>query len=404
MTPPSASMPPNDGPSTYAIVAGGGTAGHIQPALAIAGELVRRGVPVHAVHLLGSRRGLDPEQLPATGHPFTLLPGRGIQRRLTIQNVTAAWGIVRAIVSAVGLVRRLRPAVVVGVGGYASVPGVVAAVVTRTPLVIAEQNAVPSAANRLAGRFAAAAAVPFPDTDLPRAVVTGNPVRPGVLDVDRSAQRAAARERLGIEADRHLLAVVGGSLGARRINEATLVAASTWRDRDDLAIRLIGGARDHDDLARRAPVDDLDPLQYDLVEYEHDMPSVFAAADLVLSRAGGNTVAELAVVGVGAILVPLPGAPGDHQTANSRSLERAGAAVVVPDDELDGARVVAEVDRLLADPSRLEEMAAAAAGVGRRDAVGAIVDLVEIHAARPAPAPAAPMTDDSVPDESELDR
>ena len=379
------------GPSgAYAVVAGGGTAGHIQPALAVAGELVGRGVPREAVHLLGSRRGLDPTQLPDTGHPYTLLPGRGIQRRLTPENIGAVWGIVRGIVAAIALVRRLRPAVVVGVGGYASVPGVVAAIVTRTPLVIVEQNAVPSAANRLAGRFARAAAVPFAATDLPRAVVTGNPVRPAVLAVDRDADRDDARNRLGVEGDRRLLAVFGGSLGARRINEAALAAAAAWRDRDDLAIRLISGTRDHDDLARRTPVDDLDPLQYDLIEYEHDMPSVYAAADLVVCRAGGNTVAELAVVGVGAILVPLPGAPGDHQTANSVSLEKAGAAVVVPDAELDGARVVAEVERLLDDPTQLDEMAAAAAGVGRRDAARAIVDLIEIHAARPAPTPEEP--------------
>lgn len=371
--------------STWAVVAGGGTAGHVEPALAVANEMVARGVDRSAIHYVGSERGLEARLLPPTGFPHTLLPGRGIQRKFTLDNVGAAIGIVRAILGAVRLVRRLRPAVVVGVGGYASVPGVVAAIVLRIPLVLVEQNAVPSAANRLAGRFARAAAVPFAGTGLPRETVTGNPVRPAVLAVDRVAEHHDARTRIGMEGDRTLLAVFGGSLGSRRINEAVLTAAATWRDRDDLAIRHICGARDHADLAGRSPVDDLDLLHYDLVEYEHDMPTVYAAADLMLCRAGGNTVAELAVVGVPSILVPLPGAPGDHQTANSRSLEHVGAAVVVPDGELDGARVVAEVERLLADPGRLETMGKAAAGVGRPDAVVAIVDLVAGHAGRPIP-------------------
>ncbi len=371
--------------STWAVVAGGGTAGHVEPALAVANEMVARGVARSEIHYLGSERGLEARLLPPTGFPHTLLPGRGIQRKLTFENIGAVVGILRAILAAVRLVRRLRPAVVVGVGGYASVPGVAAAIVLRIPLVLVEQNAVPSAANRLAGRFARAAAVPFPDTGLPRETVTGNPVRPEVMAVDRVAQRDDARSRIGIEGDRTVLAVFGGSLGSRRINEAVLTAAATWRDREDLTIRHISGARDHADLAGRSPVDDLDLLQYDLVEYEHDMPSVYAAADLILCRAGGNTVAELAVVGLPSVLVPLPGAPGDHQTANSRSLEHVGAAMVVPDDELDGARMVAEIERLLADPGRLETMAKAAAAVGRRDAVAAIVDLVAEHARRPIP-------------------
>lgn len=372
-------------PTTWLVIAGGGTGGHLVPGLAVADEFVGRGIPPGAIHFLGSSRGLEARLLPPTRYPHTLLPGRGIQRRFTFANVGAVVGILRAVVAAIALLRRHRPAAVVGLGGYASVPGAIAAIVLRVPLVLAEQNAVPSLANRLAGRFARAAAVSFPETDLPRASVTGNPVRAEVLAVDRSADRDSARRRLGVEGDRRLIAAFGGSLGAGRINEALLVAAAQWRDRDDLAIRHIAGSRDHDDLSGRMPVDDLDLLQYDLVEYEHEMATVLAAADVLVCRAGASTVAEVAVVGVPSVLVPLPGAPGDHQTANARAFETAGASVMVPDSELDGARVVEVVEHLLADPASLARMEKAAGGLARHDAAARVADLVVGHADRPAP-------------------
>ena len=192
--------------------------------------------------------------------------------------------------------------------------------------------------------------------------------------------------------DRRLVAVFGGSLGARSINDATVEAAEVWRDRGDLQVRHIAGRRDYDDLRARRLAADRDreessgrALAYDLVAYEDNMAAVYAAADLVVSRSGATTVAELAAAGVPAVLVPLPGAPGDHQTANARRLADAGGAVLVPDGELDPARLVAEVEALLEDPSRLEAMAAAARTLARPDAASAVVDLVERCARSPRP-------------------
>ncbi len=367
----------------WVVIAGGGTAGHVVPGLAIATELEARGVPASRIHYVGSERGIETRLVPEAGYPLTVLPGRGIQRRLTVANIGSIIGLLRAVAKAVVLVRRLRPAVVVGLGGYASVPCVIGAVVWRIPIVVAEQNAVPGAANRLAGRFAKACAVSFPHTDLPRSAWTGNPVRPEVLAIDRDAGRAAARVTLDVAQDRALLAVFGGSLGARRINESLFEALTGWRQRSDLAIRHVAGRRDHADLAARVPVGAEDALQFDLVEYEDDMPTVYAAADLVLCRSGASSVAELAVAGMPAVLVPLPGAPGDHQTANAMALVDAGAAVMVSDEDLDGARLVEQIDRLLSNPSLLAEMSAAAHSVARRDAAAAVADLVEAHARRP---------------------
>lgn len=373
--------------ATWAVIAGGGTAGHVLPGLAIAEEFVQRGVPRRAVHYVGSARGIEQRLVPEAGFELTVLPGRGIQRRFTLSNVRSIAGTVKAFFSSLRLLRRLRPAVVVGLGGYASVPCALAAVVLRIPLVVVEQNAVPGAANRVAGRFARGCAVSFAETDLPRSVWTGNPVRSEVLAVDRSAQRESARRRLGVDDDRVFLVVFGGSLGARRINEALFSALRGWSERGDLAIRHVAGARDYDDLAARVPLESSDALAFDLVRYEDDMPGVYAAADLILCRAGASSVAELAVVGAPAILVPLPGAPGDHQTANARALSDAGGAVVVADQDLDGNRLMTEVDSLLSSTSRLDDMARNTADFAKRDAAAAVVDLVVGHASRPFPAP-----------------
>lgn len=375
-----------------AIIAGGGTAGHVVPGLAIAHELVERGVPQQSVRYVGSARGIETRLVPEAGFPLTVLPGRGIQRKLTVANVAALVGLAAAVVQAIVLVGRSRPAVVVGLGGYASVPCVIAAIVWRVPIVVAEQNAVPGAANRLAGRFAKACAVSFDGTDLPRATWTGNPVRREVLAVaDAStADRVAARERLGVEAGRALVAVFGGSLGARRINHAVADAVPSMTNGASLAVRHVSGSRDHAELTSRTAGHDALAVQYDLVEYENDMPSVYAAADVVLCRAGASSVAELTVTGVPSILVPLPGAPGDHQTANAGALVDGGAATLVVDADLTADRARAEIEALVDDPDRRAMMADAARRLARPDAAAAVVDLVVAHARRPLTKEATP--------------
>ncbi len=370
--------------TTYAVLAGGGTAGHVLPGLAIANALVARGHDASQVHFVGSERGLERRLVPEAGYGLTVLPGRGIQRRVTFANLTAIWGILVGVVKGIGLIRRLRPRVVVVLGGYASVPCIVGAVLWRVPLVVAEQNARAGAANRLAGRFAKACAVPFPETDLPRKEVTGNPVRAELLAVDRDRDRGAARSELDVPAGRTLLAVFAGSLGSRRINEAVLDAVPTWADRSDLAIRHVIGSRDWDDLQSRLPdlpsSDPADGLVYQAVRYEDRMDLLLAAADVALTRAGGTTVAELAELGLPAVLVPLPIAPRDHQTANAQALVRSGAARLVADGDLTGERLVSELSPLLDDPERLHDMGLAARSLARPDAAAEVAELVERNA------------------------
>ena len=356
-----------------AIVAGGGTAGHVLPGVAIARALQARGCTVHYV---GAERGLEARLLPPTDIPVTLLPGRGIARKLTAANVGAVAGILRAVAGAIGLVRRLRPSVVVGVGGYASFPCLLAAVLWRIPIVVAEQNTHPGAANRLGARFAKAAAVSFPGTPLPRAVVTGNPVRPEILAVDRASDGPSAKAALGVADGRSLVLVAGGSLGALSINEAVLELAGRWRDRADVAIRHVVGDRDWEQIGGRSHPG------YEQVRYEDDMPRALAAADVGVFRSGSSMCFEIAAVGLPSVLVPSPFVVGDHQTGNARALVDAGAAVVVPDAELSADRLDRELSALLADGDRRVAMAEAARRFARPDAAEVVAELALRHARR----------------------
>ncbi|NNC78856.1 MAG: undecaprenyldiphospho-muramoylpentapeptide beta-N-acetylglucosaminyltransferase [Acidimicrobiales bacterium] len=365
--------------STYALIVGGGTAGHVLPGVAIGAELVHRGHDPATIHFVGSERGVERTIVPEAGFDQTLLPGRGIQRRFTRDNIGAIRGLIDAFGQAKTLVDDREPAVVVALGGYASVPAGLWAAIRRIPIVVAEQNAVPGLANKLIGRFAKACAVSFEGTELPRATWTGNPVRPEILAVgaDAAAARDRARSELGLAAGTKLVVVFGGSLGARTINNATIDALDLLKDRQDVHIRHIIGTRDFADITSKAAKRLDGPLTYTPIEYEHDMASIFAAADLVVCRAGATSCAELAVTGTPSVLIPLPGAPGDHQTANARALERVGGAELVPDSLVDGPLVARTVERLLEDPETLADMRLDARSIARPDAASAVADLVE---------------------------
>jgi len=380
------------GDQRYALVAGGGTAGHLQPAIAIAEALVDLGHDRSTIEFVGSERGQDASTLAGRGFPVTLLPGRGIVRslapRVLVANARSAYELLVAAVRAVSVVGAARPRVVVAVGGYASLAGSIGAVVHRVPLVLVNVDAVPGAANRVLGRFAAASAVGWEGNPLPRAVVTGTPVRPAISAVVRTPEaRQAARAELGMATDRQVVVVFGGSLGARQINRAVDGLVERWGGRQDLVIYHIVGRRDWGAYSDDGSVDRIDRtgpagggLDLVRVAYEERMPLVYAAADLVVSRAGAMTVAELAVAGVPSVLVPLPGAPGDHQTENARVLERVGAAVLLPDPACTPTGLAGAVEELLLDPDHLEEMGRAARSIGRPDAAAAGARVVEANA------------------------
>ena len=354
-----------------AFIAGGGTAGHVVPGIAIAQSLVDMGWPASKIHFVGSVRGVEAEMVPRAGFGLTTLAGRGInERRLNLANLRNAFDIIRGVLRGVALVARYKPAVVVSLGGYAALPASIGAVVRRVPVVIAEQNAVPSSTNRLLSRFARAAAVPFEGVDLRRATVTGNPVRPEVLT---AAMNPGSRPW---PADRLKVVAFGGSLGSLTINQAVWGAIAVLAERGGVFVYHVVGRRDWPQRERP----DIAAEAYEQVEYDDDLASALASADLVVSRAGGSTVAELAVIGVASVLIPLPIAPHDHQRHNASALARAGAARVVDDGDFDADRLVAEIENVLG--SGATTAADAARTVGHPDAAQRVAALVVSCAAR----------------------
>jgi UDP-N-acetylglucosamine--N-acetylmuramyl-(pentapeptide) pyrophosphoryl-undecaprenol N-acetylglucosamine transferase len=345
------------------VIAAGGTAGHVVPALAVAEELRGRGAEVEFV---GGERA-EAELVPAAGFPFHPLQIVGIDRRnpLRAARALALAGVAGA--RARRLLRRLRADAVLGGGGYVAGPVGLAARTLGLPLALCEADSRLGLANRLLAPLARRVFLSFPIAGREGAkyLVSGRALPAGTGQADRERARA----RFGIPPDETCLLVFGGSLGARRLNRAAVEAFGAHAP---CAVLHACGRRDHDEL--RGRLDELgSPREYRLHAYIEPFADALAAADLAVARAGGS-VLELAAAGLPAILVPYPHAAADHQTGNARFMERAGAAVVVRDPELDGPRLAREVAALLGAPQRLAEMAAAARAAARPDAARTIAD------------------------------
>jgi undecaprenyldiphospho-muramoylpentapeptide beta-N-acetylglucosaminyltransferase len=345
------------------------------PGLAVAEAIVDAGYAKERIHFIGARRGMEATMVPAAGYSVSLFDVRGIARSLSPSNLPAFYNLMAGIRRADRLFRRIEPSVVVSVGGYASVPAVMAAKVQRIPVLVVSYDVVPGKASRLAARLATASAVAFESSPLPRKVVTGVPLRPEILAVDPHRDRERARHELGLPADRFTVVIVGGSLGSGTLNTVARHLVAAHRERTDLAIHHVYGSRNDDERWER--LDAPGGLVYHPVPFEDRMDLAYAAADLVVARAGATTVAELAALGVPSILVPWPLAAEDHQTANARALAAAGGALLVPETELDADRLGRELDRLRADPDALAALSAGARSVGRRGAAAAIARLAQ---------------------------
>lgn len=360
--------------TAFAVVTGGGTAGHVLPALAVAEGLVARGHEPSSIHYLGARRGIETRLLPATAFPHHFFDVVGFQRSLSRRNLGFVPKMVTARRQAIRLLRELDPKVVVSVGGYASMPAVFAARRLGVPIVVVSYDLLPGRASRLAAKHAAACAVAFPDSPLPRAHHTGAPIRQAVLDVDRERDRASARAALGLPSDRFVVAVMGGSQGSGVLNDVVTRLVADRADDPDLAIRHAVGER-FVDAAPPARDGSDGGLVYQPVGYETDMPLVYAAADLLVGRGGASTVHEVAVTGIPAVLVPWSGSAEDHQTMNVRWLSDDGAAVFLP--EPDVGELPAVIERLRRSPDELAALSAAAAAKGEIHRSGALAQLVE---------------------------
>jgi UDP-N-acetylglucosamine--N-acetylmuramyl-(pentapeptide) pyrophosphoryl-undecaprenol N-acetylglucosamine transferase len=344
---------------TRIVIAAGGTAGHVVPALTVADELRASGAEV--VWVGGERAEAD--LVPAAGYPLRAMRVEGLSRTNPLKAARAVWRAVGALATAWRVLRAERPGAVLGGGGYVAGPVGLAAVLRRVPLVLTEADSHLGLSNRLLAPFARRVCLAFPLAGRAgeRYLLTGRPVPPPVGD------RAGARERLGVPAEVKCVLVFGGSLGARSINEAAVAGLGGL---PGVHVLHVAGARDYAELRDRAPADG-----YDLREYLIPFGDALAAADLAIARAGGS-IFEVAAHGVPAILVPYPHASADHQTANARWMADAGAATIIRDAELTSERLRAEVEELLADPARLAGMASASAALARPGAAREVADEV----------------------------
>jgi len=368
----------------WAVIAGGGTGGHVYPGLAVAEALGAGDDPRHSrVHFVVSRRPLDAEIVVSAGFEATAICARGFRRRLAVANLIAVWALARGVWQCWRLLGRTAPRVVLAQGGYVSAACATAARLRGIPTVVLEANATPGAANRLTARWASACAVAYEEADLGGSVRTGLPVRAGIAGLHPGAGhrtaagcRDGARAALGVGARRRLVLVIGGSQGSTRLNAAVEAACDILAERADLAVRHVTGGAGIEHRRASAGAAVGEGLHYETVPYEHDMPTALAAADLVVSRAGGSALAELATAGRASLLVPLPGATGDHQSANAGVLASAGASLVIPESELSGPRLATAIVDLLGDPVRLERMQRAAADLGRPDAARRVAEML----------------------------
>jgi UDP-N-acetylglucosamine--N-acetylmuramyl-(pentapeptide) pyrophosphoryl-undecaprenol N-acetylglucosamine transferase len=349
-------------------VAAGGTAGHVVPAIAVADELRASGAEVS---FMGTRERVEADLVPAAGYEIDFVEVRGIDRRNPLRAALAGLEALRAIGAARRVLRRRGADVVLGGGGFVAGPAGVAASLTRTPLVLTEADSHLGLANRLLAGRARRVCLAFPiaGREDERYLLTGRSVPKAVLTADREK----ARRRFGIGAATRCLLVVGGSQGARSVNVAAIEAFAEREGRDFEVLHL-AGKRDYAELKERlatAP----HRARYTLIDYEPNLGDVLAASDLVLGRAGGS-IFEMVAAGRPAILVPYPYATADHQSGNAEWMRQAGAALIVPDSKLTAEHLGWLVADLLADPARLERMAAASRRLAKPDAARRIADEV----------------------------
>jgi len=369
---------------THSVVfAAGGTGGHLVPALAIAAALEGR-APGVSISFVGTARELDRTLIPAAGYRTYTTSVAPFKH--DVRGVVAAASMVPATAQARRILRREKASVVVGMGGYPSLPVVAAARLSRVPALIHEANAVPGLANEAAARMTRAIAVSFPETvglfrgRAPRLV--GLPLRDAITRFDRDALRGEALDTFGLSPDLATVLIFGGSLGAARLNEAAIGLAARWNAREDVQMIVVTGSEhDADVRARIQP----GKLTVRVLPFVQRMELAYAAADVGVCRAGASTVHELSVVGLPSVLVPLPIARRKEQHANARMLTGVGAATVVEDANATAEHLDPVLGGLLSDPAGRARMSAAARTVARPDAADGMADwILQLAEARDA--------------------
>jgi len=362
------------------IISGGGTGGHIYPAITIAREVAKLADSCEIL-FVGTKHGLEADIVPKEGFNFTTIEVRGLERRLSWQNVRTIFTTAGSIWRSVTIIKAFRPNVVIGTGGYVCGPVLLAASLLKIPTMIQEQNVIPGITNKILSRFVDKVALGYSEArpyfkkyKPDQIVFTGNPIRPEVMTADR----AEAQSALGLDPNKLTLLVAGGSRGARSINQAMFDVYKHFHRSEGIQILHVTGQSEYNSIVgniKQSGIDLANNGNIMVKPYLYNMPYALAAADLAIFRAGAVGLAELTARGIPAILVPYPYAAENHQEFNAKALERYGAAKVIADKELTGSKLTAALKQLLEDQAMLLGMANKSRELGRPEAAAVIARL-----------------------------
>lgn len=360
------------------IVSGGGTGGHIYPALTLIRTLEKR-VPNLEVLYVGTHRGLESDIIPKEGIPFETVDLEGFKRSLSPANILRAARAIQGVGKAMGIVKKFQPDVVIGTGGYVCGPVLMAASLLGIPSLIQEQNVIAGITNKILSRFVTTVATGYQEANkhfpASKVVFTGNPIRKEVLREKEDGDYAA----FGLQPHRKTILVSGGSRGARSINRAMVDVLKYYAGRGDVQILHATGKGEYDDIMERIKATGLDLTLADNIQvrpYLYNMPQAMAIADLAVFRAGATGLAELTAKGIPAILIPYPYAAENHQEHNARAVENAGAAKVILNKDVTPELLISTIDALLQSPATLENMAKHSRELGRPEAADTIAELI----------------------------
>lgn len=356
------------------LIAGGGTAGHINPGLAIAKYIKQKRVD-SVIHFVGTEKGLETDLVPREGFELKLIRVKGFRRRDFAQNIMAVRELFGGLKDALKLIKEFRPDIVIGTGGYVCGPVLLVASMLRIPTLIHEQNAFPGATNRILSFFVDKVAISFKEAgDLfkkkSKLVLTGNPLNPELLEVDRNI----SRKKFKIDNERPLVVVFGGSRGAEKINQTMVDLILNHYNENDFRLLYATGVNQYESVANEIGTNKLPGVE--LVPYIYNMHEAMGAADLIISRAGAMTVSEIAAMGIPSVLIPSPYVTANHQEHNAKTLERQGAGVIILEKNLTSEILYQQVKSLITDKDQLTKMGKNAKKVANISALEKIYSII----------------------------
>jgi len=363
------------------IIAGGGTGGHLFPGLAVAEALKERGVT--DILFVGTEKGIEARVIPREGYKIKFIRSRGIVGKSLLRSIEGLLVLIFSIIDSLKIIRSFRPDIVIGVGGYSSFGPVFVSRLMGIPSVILEQNSIPGLANRILGRFSSAVCITYHESfhffPSSKTILTGNPIRRRIAD----GSREGGYRLFGLSPHKDTVFIFGGSSGATSINRAMVSALKELLDiKDSVQFLHQTGDRDYElvkDAYRSYGI------SATVAPFIYQMPEAYAVADIIISRAGATTLAEITALGKAAILIPYPFAAGKHQEYNAKKLHEMGAAIMIPDNELTGERLAIEIKRLLRDQSLRKELEKNSRAFGRPEAADSVVNIIESVLARKNP-------------------